>query len=174
MNTKLFYLSLIEWAVDLIIGVLALYVTYLFFNAWFKKRYKVEDDNLAWKILMAAILFGTGYCITGALQPVLTTFKLLQAQGLSNGSYIFECIKFVMIFIIIGLFIGILSCFITLVLYNAITRSVDELQEIANGKISYAVFMGTIVIVISLFIRDAYINLLESLIPYPHIPVLPR
>jgi len=34
--------------------------------------------------------------------------------------------------------------------------------------------MGALVIVISLFTRDAYVNLLESLIPYPDIPVLPR
>ena len=174
MNTKLFYLSLIEWVVDLVIGVLVMYITFLVFRSWFKRRYQVEEDNLAFKILMAAILFGTGYCISGALSPVVITFKLLQSQGLTSSTYIFECIKFVIIFIIIGLFVSMASNFLALVLYNAITKSVDELQEIANGKLSYAVFMAAIVVVISLFTRDAYINLLESLIPYPDIPILPR
>jgi hypothetical protein len=174
MNTKLFYLGLIEWAVDLIIGVLVLYVVFMIFHTWFRKKYSVEEENLAFKILIGAVLFATGYCISGALQPVAAMLNLLQTQGLSNSTYIFECIKFVLIFIVIGLFITIVSNFITLLFYNAITKSVDELQEIANGKLSYAIFMGVIVIVISMFTRDAYVNLLESLIPYPQIPVLPR
>lgn len=174
MNTKLFYVSLIEWAVDLIIGVLVLYVVFLIFRSWFRKRYKVEEDKLAFKILMAGILFSTGYCISGALQPVTSTFRLLENQGLPNETYILECIKFVVIFILVGLFVSLISNFLVLVLYNKITRSVDELQEIANGKLSYAVFMSSIVIVISLFTKEAYVTLLESLIPYPQIPVLPR
>ncbi|TMI65795.1 MAG: hypothetical protein E6H07_07770 [Bacteroidetes bacterium] len=159
---------------SLVIGVVVLYVTYLVFRTWFKKRYPTENDNLAFKILVAAILFSTGYCISGAIQSIGSTFKLLEAQGLSGGIYIFECIKYVVVYVIIGLVVSMLSNFITLIFYNSITRSEDELQEIANGKLSYAILMATIVIVISLFTKDAYINILESIMPYPDVPVLPR
>jgi len=174
MNTKLFYLALIEWILSLVLGVLVLYLTYFIFRSWFKKRYPTENDNLAFKILVAAILFSTGYCISAAIQPIGSTFRLLEAQGLSGGLYIVECIKYVLIYVIAGLVICMLSIFITLIFYNSITRSEDELQEIANGKLSYAVLMGAIVITVSLFTRDAYINMIESIIPYPDVPVLPR
>jgi hypothetical protein len=174
MNTKLLYLSLIEWIVDLIVGVLILFVTYITFRSWFKKRYEVEEDNLSFRILCSAILFATGYCISGALQPITSTFRLLQSQGLTDGIYVWECIKYTGIFMLIGLALTVISNFLVLVFYNSITKSVDELQEIANGKIGYAIFMGTILIIISIFIKDAYVNLLEAMVPYPDIPVLPR
>lgn len=174
MNKKQFYLSLCEWAIDLVIGVVVLFVIYRLFTAWFTKRYKVEEDNIAYRVLTGCVLFASGYCISGALEPVIISLKLLQAQNLSTGIFIWECVKYVVIFISLGLVISILSSFVTLVFYNSITRSVDELQEVADGKIAYAIFMGILVITISLFTKDAYTNLLNALVPYPSIPVLPR
>jgi len=68
-----------------------------------------------------------------------------------------------------------LSNFITLIFYNVITKSVDELQEIANGKLQLRRIYGSDSYSKFPYLQEiAYINLLEALMPYPAIPVLPR
>ncbi len=174
MNNKLFYLSIIELVISLVIGVLVLFLVYRFFMQWFRRRYNFNDDSLAINVLVSAILFSTAYLLSGCLVPINTSFKTLQGMNLDRGMFIWESVKYAALFLAIGLIISLLSNYITLLFYNSITKKVDELEEIANGKISYAILMSALLISMTLFIRDAYINIIESLIPYPDLPFMPR
>jgi hypothetical protein len=46
------------------------------------------------------------------------------------------------------------------------------MEEIRKGNIAVALIAAAILVVISLFVRDSVVFLLESMIPYPEVPNL--
>ncbi len=55
--------------------------------------------------------------------------------------------------------------------FDLITKDVNEADQIKKGNVNVAIIGGAIIFVLSLFIKYGVIQLLESFIPYPDIPV---
>ncbi|HMJ46917.1 MAG TPA: hypothetical protein VK498_06280 [Ferruginibacter sp.] len=134
----------------------------------------MESDSLTLNIIISAILFSAGYLISAAILPLHTTIKTLSTLSLNRSVFIWECFKYILLFLILGFIVTVISSFITLMLFNSITKNVDEIEEAGKGKIGYSVLMAVLVIVITLFVREPFINILESMIPYPDLPFMPK
>lgn len=80
MNVNLSILGLIEIVCSLVTGVTILFVTYKLLQLFAKKYIKLTEVNTAYRIFMAGTLFGVGHIISGVIQPILTSFRLLAAQ----------------------------------------------------------------------------------------------
>jgi ABC-type tungstate transport system substrate-binding protein len=55
------------------------------------------------------------------------------------------------------------------VLFDKLTSDVDELNEIAKGKIEYSILMGVIIICIAILVNPALSSILQAMIPYPDV-----
>ena len=50
------------------------------------------------------------------------------------------------------------------------TKDIDEFKEIKNNNIAIAIITATLIISISLLLKESVYLLLESFVPYPEIP----
>ena len=55
-------------------------------------------------------------------------------------------------------------------LFSALTKKVNEFDEIKEGNVGVAIMVSVVIIVISLFCQGPFIYFLESMMPYPEIP----
>ncbi|MDZ4667727.1 MAG: hypothetical protein SGJ00_07570 [bacterium] len=171
MKTELFALSIIQLVLSIFIVVLVLYFTVTFMRYWFKKRGVETNNNLAFSIVGAAVLFSTGYIISGAIQPIINAIRQLSIQYPETMSQSLQSVKFVLLFVALGFLVSLISNFTGFGLYNILTKDHHEIQDIKEGKVSTAILVATVIMVIALFVKDSYILMLESLIPYPDMPV---
>ena len=64
MNTELFYYSIAEIGISIIIGVLLLFVTYKLIDRLVRRKYNIKLDNISFSI------FGTAFKRLGILKEL--------------------------------------------------------------------------------------------------------
>ena len=75
-----------------------------------------------------------------------------------------------------GLFLSIIIITIAVVIFIAIklftymTTDINEFEELKKNNIAVSILTATIIISISLLIKESLYLLLESFVPYPDIP----
>jgi hypothetical protein len=61
------FLAAIQLILSIFIGVFFMWLTYKLFLIHFRKKYQIIEINTALGILLAAVLFSTGYILSGTL-----------------------------------------------------------------------------------------------------------
>lgn len=173
MNTSLFALALLELALSLTIGVFIMYISIRFLKGRYRKYVDITDHNTAFHIVLGASVFSIGYLLTGCTQPITNCLRMLNKTQSDTMHIVLQSVKYILLFLVTGFALGLLVNWLTIWLYGALTRDIDELKEIDKGNISTAILLSVIVVVITLFVREGYVLLLESMIPYPKLPILP-
>ncbi|PZR27799.1 MAG: hypothetical protein DI538_25395 [Azospira oryzae] len=166
MNTKLTMLALIEIISALSMGIFILAATYQLLKYVGRKRYGIHQNNQAYSIFMASVLFAIGYTVSSAIQPLISLFRILAMKETSDLSL---AIRFILTggsYIGMAFVIGAVVCLLGIVVYTYLTP-VDEFEELRNNNLAVAVIVGSIVITLSLLTKDGVSLLLESFIPYP-------
>ena len=170
MNTEIFYYSIIEIVISLFFGVTLLYFTYRIINKFVKKKFDIKLDNTSFSIFTSSILFSVAYLISGIKSPILNSLKILGNNPDYEGSLFLDSFKYS------GLFLSIIIISITIIIFIAIklftymTTDINEFEEIKKNNIAVAIFTATIIISISLLVKESLYLLLESFVPYPDIP----
>lgn len=170
MVQNLTFLALIQLVLSIFIGVFFMWLTYKLFLNRFKKRYDLTEINVAFAILLAAVLFSTGYILSGTLSPLLNTLRIISRNNPSGGTLLLESLRYVGEFLTIGFVVALLVNYISINLFNAFTPEKDELKEISENQYQYSLILAAILIVMALFAREAFTALLDSLVPMPTLP----
>ena len=76
MNTKLFYYSLAEIGISLVIGVTLLYFTYRILDKYVMQKHNLSHDNISASIFVSSILFSVAYLISDIKSPLLNSLNL--------------------------------------------------------------------------------------------------
>ena len=166
MNSKLTLLAIIEILSALSMGVAILATTYLLLKYIGKKRYGIEENNQAFGIVTAAILFSVGYMVSSVIHPLLSLFRIISTKSNDTFDLIFSFVGYGAIYISIAFVVALVVCWLGMVIYNYITP-IDEIQELKNNNLAVALVVGSIVITLSLMTHDGVELLIESFIPYP-------
>jgi len=166
MNIKISLLGLIEILSALSIGIFILSITYQGVRYLGRKRYDIQSNNLAYSIFTAAVLFSVGYMISGAIQPMISLFRLLAAKENDSITLAMSFVGHGAVYIALAFAAGVVICFSGIAIYTFLTP-LDEFRELKNNNLGVAVIVGTIMIVLSMLTRDGVSLLIESLIPYP-------
>lgn len=166
MNTKLSLLATIEILSALSMGIFILAATYQLLKYVGRKRYDIHPNNQAYSVFMAAILFAVGYTMSGAIQPLLSLFRILAMKEDEALSLAFRFITTGGLYIGSAFLLGAVICLSGIVVYTYLTP-VDEFAELKNNNLGVAIVVGSIIITLSLLTKDGVALLLESFIPYP-------
>lgn len=172
MVQNLTFLSLIQLVLSIFMGVFFMWLTYKVFLRWFGKQYKLLDLNLAVAILLAGVLFSTGYIISGTLSPLLNTLRIISRNNPSIGSLLLDSSRYLAEFLSLGFMVALLVNYMAIALFNALTPEKDELKEISENQVQYSIILAAILVVMALFAREAYISLLDSLVPFNPLPTI--
>ena len=170
MNTQTFTLSLIEISISILFGVIILYLCYRFLDKLLKEKLKIKNDNISYSIFVSSILFSVAYLIEGIKSPILNSLKLLIDNPEYEGIIILDGLKYSILFITIIVITILVVIFLSIFLFTIMTKDIDELKEIKNNNIAIAIITATLIISISLLLKESVYLLLESFVPYPEIP----
>lgn len=166
MNTKLALLAVIEILSALSMGIFILAATYQLLKYFGKRRYGIVENNQAYSIFMASVLFAIGYTVSGATQPLISLFRILATRENEAWALILKFIVTGGVYIAMAYISGAVICLIGIVVYTYLTP-INEFAELKNNNLAVALVVGSIVITLSLLTKDGVALLLESFIPYP-------
>jgi uncharacterized membrane protein YjfL (UPF0719 family) len=170
MNTEIFYYSIIEIVISLFFGVTLLYFTYRIINKFVKKKFDINSDNVSFSIFTSSILFSVAYLISGIKSPILNSLKMLGNNPSYEGSLFLDSFKYSGLFLSIIIITIAVVIFIAIKLFTYMTTDINEFEEIKKNNIAVSILTATIIISISLLIKESLYLLLESFVPYPDIP----
>lgn len=171
MNINTFGLALIELTLSLILAVLVSFVTFRLFYYFINRHYPVKPDNLAFAILSGAILFSVGHIISGIIRPMLAVIRTLEAQNHDFWFLLKNTLQYSTLFIGLGFLVSFICTITGLYLFMLLTRNINEFEEISKDNRAVGILTGVIIIVIAIFVRDSAVLLLESMVPYPDLPI---
>ena len=169
MNVQLIMLSLLELGIAILLGVVVLYLAYYLLSRVIFKKHNIQKDNLAYAVLVSAILFAVGHIMEGSIDPIANVIRQLSDAYESASQIFMEAMKYVVMFIVISMLLALLINVLAIKLFMTLTK-IDEFEEIANNNIAPALITGTITIVIALFAKAPAVQLMEAIIPYPELP----
>lgn len=168
MNQSIGILGVVEIVSALTIGIFVLSLTYKIIQYIGKVYVKLDNENLAFSIVTASILFSAGNMVAGVIQPILSSYRLLSESqsSLSNfGTFFWQGGLFISIAYVAALIIS----FISVILYARLTP-VDEYEEIRKNNIGVAIMLGSIIITLTLLTKSGVGMVIEAIIPYPVLP----
>jgi uncharacterized membrane protein YjfL (UPF0719 family) len=169
MNKQIALLGIIELLSALSIGVVIMLLTYRLIKYYGIKRLHIEHSNVAYNVLVVSVLFSVGYVVSGAIEPLLDSFRLLSAKGISTTELISKFILQGFMYVSIAYISIMLICVLGVSIYTHMTP-LDELEEIRNNNVSVALIVGAIIIVMAMMTKGGIMVVLESLVPYPNLP----
>lgn len=168
MDANIAILGLIEIVSAITIGVFILALTYKIVQWVGRKYYRIQSFNLAYSIFMSAIILSVGIMISGIVEPLISSFRLLNKQS-DSFMLAFKYIGTGAIYIAIAygatIAIGLLSTF----LYSKLTP-IDEFEEIRENNVGVALIISSILITLTLLTKSGVVLLIEAIIPYPQLP----
>lgn len=161
-------LALIEIFSALSCGVVILFITYKCLKYLALKRYGIEKNNLAYSIFMSGVLLCVGVMMSGAIDPLLSVFRIISDQNSSFGTIIFSFLWQGGLYIAIAYTSSIVIVVIGVSIYANLTP-IDEFNEIKNNNIGVALIVIVIIITLTLMTKDGVVLLIESIVPYPEL-----
>lgn len=170
MNKELFFYSIAEIGISIFIGILLLFITSKIVNKFVKKKYNIHIDNISYAIFSSSILFSVAYLINGVKAPILNSLRMITKNPNYDGSLILDGFKYTGTFLIIIIITIIFINFLSIKLFTLMTKEIVEFEEISKNNIAVSIIMATIIISISLLVKESLYLMLESFVPYPEIP----
>lgn len=169
MNISLALIALFQLLLSILLGVSLLFITYRLVRWVLRRRYDIKPANTAFAIFVSTIMFSVGYLGSSVVHPLMSTFRVLSAQSRVGFGLLGQFSSYLFLFLGISGLVALLVNLLGTFLFTQLNREVNELEEISKNDVAVAIVTGAMVIVISLFARDAVVFLLESLAPYPEV-----
>lgn len=169
MNDKIALLGIVEILSSLSCGIVILFVTYRVMKLYAKRKLELEKNNLAYNILTAGVLFSVGYIVSGAIQPILSSYRILSSSDISSSELIWSFIGYGGLYILIGFLLALLITFTGIVIYGNMTK-ISETKELRENNIGVAITLVAIVVTLAIMCGGGVSLLIESFIPYPELP----
>ena len=166
MNNFQFF-ALTQIVLSLVFGIATLFSTKYLLDKYFKKKYLKDTSSLSYVIFSVALMFSIGLIMSGITTPVVSLIRLIENEP-SIVSKLSTFLIYTLSFWGIGILISFISLFITMHIFISLTDE-DEFKDISQGKIPSILILSVVIIVISIFVKDSFSLLLESLLPYPEI-----
>ncbi|WP_258103919.1 DUF350 domain-containing protein [Marinoscillum sp. MHG1-6] len=168
MNYNIALLGIIEVVSAISIGIFILALTYKIVQFVGEKYYGIKEFNHAYSIFTAAIILSVGLMVSGVIQPLISSFRLLNKEEgtlLLAFKYIGTGAVYIAIAYVAAVLIGLISTF----LYSKLTP-IDEFEEIRKNNIGVAIIVSAILITLTMLSKSGVVMIIEALIPYPQLP----
>ena len=169
MNRNIALLAIIEIVASISVGVFILFVTYKILSWFGRTKHGIEEENTAYNIFIANVLFSIGYVITGVIQPIITSFRLITNTTTDVAPIISQFLLYSTIYVVISYSISLMITFLGVKIYSWLTP-LDEFNELKNNNVGVGIIIGSIIIVLTLMSKSGIILLIEAIVPYPEMP----
>ena len=169
MNENIALLGLVEILSALTCGSVILFLTYKIAMMYGRRKLGLDHSNTSFNIIIAGLLFSVGYIVSGSIQPILDSFRIISATDVSKWELVWKFLAYGGMYILIASFCAFVVTLLSAVIYSNMT-SVSETKEIKENNIGVAVVLTSIIVTLSIMSSDGIALLIESFIPYPDLP----
>ena len=169
MNEKIALLGFVEIISSLSCGIVILFLTYKILKIYGHRRLGIDHNNLAYNILVAGVLVSVGFIVSGVIQPILDSYRIISSSDVSKTELIFSFLAYGGLYILIAYVSALIIVFLGLFVYSNMT-SLSELKELKDNNIGVAIVLVAIIFTLSLITSNGVILVVESFIPYPDLP----
>lgn len=167
MNSQLFTLALVEILLSIICTVVIIFVSYKILKWLFFKNETLEGGNLAFTIFTGGIILSIGIILSEILPSVTNVIRLSLNQ--SEALDVILITKYSGLYLFIGFLMALLINGTVFFLFSILTKSTNEFKEIKKNNLAVAILVVTILISITLIVKDTIALLISSLVPYPQV-----
>ena len=167
MNTQLFTLALFEILLSLFVTVIIIFVSYKILKRFFFKDEDIRGSNLAFTIFASGIVLSIGIILSEILPSITNVIRL--SLNKNEVVDIITIAKYSGLYLLIGFVIAVFINGSVFFLFSVLTKGINEFKEIQNNNLSVSIMVVSILISITLIVKNSIALLISSLIPYPEV-----
>ena len=167
MNSTLFFLSLLEIVIALLLSVAIFFTSFKILKRLFFKQDELGGKNTAFAIFTAGVFISIGI-ILSELVPSITNvvrFSVLNPDEIGMA----KVITYAGSTLFIGFIIAVLINASVFFLFSALTRGINEFKEIKENNTSMAVLVASILVAITLIVKNTIAVMISALVPFPEV-----
>jgi len=176
MSGQQVVLGLLEFILTLIIGFFLVFVTYkilLKLTPRFDQEKQLHRRNTAVAVALGSILVGQAIIVMQAVYPVMAVVQIYTLDGSKDAGSLLRTVGLVVGHILLAGLLAILCILLSFWLFDKLTPGIDQYHEIREGNVAMAVFMGLLIIAMSLLVSSGVAALTRALIPFPKAGSIP-
>jgi uncharacterized membrane protein YjfL (UPF0719 family) len=156
-------LALAQWAIAIILSAIAAYLAFYLFQ-WFTRNLDEWEELRQGNPAVGIVLGATVLSVAIVLRPALSVNTGLWDIGraLYVRVLVVEALQ-----LAVGLVLAVITLTLALFLFAALTRGIDEVEELKKGNLAIAGLLAGVVISVALMVSQAIaqiMNLVSSLL----------
>lgn len=167
MNRQLFTLSLIEIVLSILVTVVIIFITYKFLQRLFFRKDNMTEHHLAFSIFTSGIVLSVGIILSEILPSITNIIRLSTTH--SEETDLSTILQYSGLYLLIGFAAAIIINVSVFFLYSILTKGVNEFNAIKENNVPVAILVVSILISITLIVKDSIALLISSLVPYPEV-----
>lgn len=164
---NLFYLSLMEIVIALILSVGIFFVSFKLLKMFFFKQQELQSSNIAFAIFCSGIFLSIGLILSEVVPSITNVVRtaIAQGSGISSG----EVITYAGLSLIVGFIMAVLINAAVFMLFSALTRGIDEFESIKNNNTAVATVIASMLVAITLIVKNSIAVLISTMVPFPEV-----
>jgi uncharacterized membrane protein YjfL (UPF0719 family) len=159
------FLSLVSAIIQIVLGILfgcfSIYLGLRFFDkltSGIDELKELKKGNVAVAVLLAFLILSVGIMLFGVVKNILDMFsKELSSPAMFIITFIMAIVQ-----IFVGIVLVSLVIYVSIKIYDSLTPTIDEINELKKGNVAVAIVIGGIIFVISLLVSTAVENFVEA------------
>ncbi|HAH08153.1 MAG TPA: hypothetical protein DCM05_16785 [Elusimicrobia bacterium] len=128
---------------------------------------EIRKGNAAVAIMLGSLMIGSALILQQAIYPVIGILMVsLTSEGLGAKDYLLMA-GYALGHLVFGFLISVACVQIALKFFKKLTGSMDEDGEIRKGNVPIAIVLASVVLVLSMFMKEGVSAMTKTLIPEP-------
>jgi len=161
--------GLVELVLAVCLGFLSVWFSFRMFGKLtnkFGSSEALKNNNVAVGILFGSTIISTAFVVKQAAYPIISSLQTFAHKGIALLTLI-RLLGIALICIALVMVIALVAIWIAFRLFLRLTKDIDEMSEIRRNNIAVALVLGSMIIVIGLFLSQGIQSILSTLIPMP-------
>ncbi len=167
MHNTLFYIAIFEIIATITISVAILYFSFKLLKYIFFRKNIFLMENTSFLVFSSGIILSVGIILSTILPSIssLTQIAITQNDSIPFG----DVILYSTLYLFIGFIMALLVNLSTFVLFSILTKSINEFEEIKNNNVPIAILLVSILIAMTLIIKNSIAILISTMVPYQEV-----
>jgi uncharacterized membrane protein YjfL (UPF0719 family) len=151
-------LGLAQVAIAIILSAVAAYLAFFLFQ-WFTRGLDegqaLQEGNVAVGVVLGAMLVSVAIVLRPALALTVSSWDV-------GNALFFQALMAQALQLAVGLFLAVLTVTLALYLFSALTRGINEVEELKKGNLSIAGLLAGVVIGAGLMVSQAVAQIMDQ------------
>ncbi|MBT8261358.1 MAG: DUF350 domain-containing protein [Bacteroidia bacterium] len=167
MNTKLLTLAIIEVLISIGVTVAIVFISFKILKLLFFKTTELSKNNMAFTIFTSGIVLSIGLILSEILPSITNVIRLntTQTEVIETSTII----SYSGLYLAIGFILAVIINASAFLLFSILTTGINEFKEIQQNNVSVSILVVSILLSITLIVKESIALLISALIPYPEL-----